>query len=133
MNDKEIQSLKENLGLELEVIHLYQEYVQQARDPAVRRILLQLIDESMRHADGFKKILYKETLGIDYGKQGISDASLTRLLEVGMKEERGMRMYYEKQLAALPEGEYKAFLAKTIEDEKRHEQMLKQVYGRIGK
>ena len=133
MNDREIQSLKENLGLELEVIALYREYVEQARDPAVRRILLQLIDESMGHADGFKRILYKETLGIDYEKQGISDASLARLLEVGMKEERGMRIYYEKQLASLPDGEYKEFLAKTIEDEKRHEQMLKQVYDQIGK
>jgi len=133
MNDDEIsQLLKGHLGLELETIEFYQNYVGQVRDPSVRKILLQLINKSIGHADGFRKLLYKRTLGIDYGKQGISEVSLSNLLQFGMKEEREMRLVYEMALPHISDGEYKEFLTHVIGDERRHEKMLREIYERMG-
>jgi len=125
--------LKKHLGLELETIEFYQKHVEQMHDPEVRKVLLQLINESIGHANGFRKILYKRSLGIDYESQGTNEVELSQILEFGMREEREMRLDYEKALPYISDENYKQFLEQVIKDERRHEQMLKIVYEKMRK
>jgi len=123
-----VDALKKNLGMELVVIDLYKKYVEQIQDKATRQILMTLINESIDHAASFRRLLLKKTLGVETQGQGLSDVALSNLLDFGMKEERGVRKVYEEQLAFIEDPEYAELLTKIIEDEKRHELMLKEAY-----
>ena len=126
-----IDALKTDLGRELAVIDVYQKYVGQVKDPGARRVLLQLISESMDHADAFRALLYKKTMGIELSRSGLSEVALSNLLVFGMKEEREVRLLYESELPFLKDEEYAAVIRRIIEDEKRHEAMLKQVFNTL--
>ena len=128
-----IDALKQDLGRELAIIDIYQKYASQVHDPEVRKILLLLISESMGHADTFRRLLYKKTMGGEMPREGLSDEALSALLDFGMKEERGVRMLYEEQLPFINDEEYAAALTRIIEDEKRHEDMLKAAYVRLSR
>ncbi len=126
-----VQRLKGDLGKELAIIDLYQKYVKEITDPVARQLFLQMISESMGHADAFRKLLYKKTLGVELHNKGISEVALGNLLYYGMKEEREIRLQYEEDLEHIQDEEYASLLRNIIEDEKRHEAMLKQAYEEL--
>ena len=126
-----VESLKSDLGKELAVIDVYKKYVEQIDDTATRQIMMTLINESIGHANSFRALLLKKTMGVEKQEKGLSDVALSSLLEFGMKEERGIRKAYEEQLAFVEDPEYAALLHKIIKDEERHEQMLKDAYSRL--
>ncbi|MFC2174820.1 ferritin family protein [archaeon] len=126
-----VEALKSDLGKELAVIDLYKQYVEQINDQTTRQIFMQLINESMEHANSFRRLLLKKTMGVETQDKGLNDIALGNLLEIGMKEERGVRKIYEEQLAFIEDPEYAELLTKIIEDEKRHEQMLKDAFDRL--
>ena len=129
--DSIVDLLKADLGKELAIIDLYQKYAKDVHDPEVQKILLLLVGESMGHADAFRKLLYKKTLGVELDRSSLSEVALSNLLYFGMKEEREMRIFYEQQLPDIQDEEYAILLRKIIDDEKRHESMLKELFDRL--
>lgn len=125
-----IEQLKLDLGRELAVIDIYQKYAKQIRDPVARQLFMTLISQSMGHADAFRSLLYKKTFGAPHDS-GLSEVALGNLLFFGMKEEREIRLLYEAQLPTIADADYASTLRKIIEDERRHEAMLKEAYDRL--
>lgn len=129
--DDIVQKLKGDLARELAIIDFYQKHVEKVHDPVARKLFLQMISESMEHADQFRQMLYKRTMDIDLKQSGLSEVGLSNLLYFGMKEERETRLAYEKELPTIQDEEYNHLLTKIIEDEKRHEALLKEAYDRL--
>lgn len=126
-----VEALKSDLGKELAVIDVYKKYAEQIQDTATRQIFMTLINESIGHANSFRQLLLKKTMGLEAQEHSLNDVALASLLDFGMKEEREMRLAYEQKLGGVSDEEYATTLRRIIEDEKRHEAMLKEAYSRL--
>ncbi len=115
---------------ELDIIDLYIDYMKRIRDPDIRKSLMTLIIESLTHADTFDELLRGRVGAKLY--RDLSEEEIEVLLERGMEEEVGARHLYE---SALGDPNIKPIereaLETIIEDEKRHEQILREIVEKL--
>ncbi len=115
---------------ELDIIDLYIDYMKRIRDPDIRKSLMTLIIESLTHADTFDELLRGRVGAKLY--RDLSEEEIEVLLERGMEEEVGARQLYE---SALSDPNIKPIereaLETIIEDERRHEQILREIVEKL--
>ncbi len=115
---------------ELDIIDLYIDYMKRIRDPDIRTSLMTLIIESLIHADTFDELLRGRVGAKLY--RDLSEEEIEVLLERGMEEEVGARQLYESALGdPNTKPVEREALETIIEDEKRHEQILREIVEKL--
>lgn len=130
--EKKLKMLKEALNLELWNITLYEDFIDRIEDQNIRKTLITLIIESIGHATAMRRAILDLKLKIPI-KQKINNEKLKELLEAGIKEEKGMQKAYKKILKDYPDETIKAQAKRILNDELRHEKMVKELIKALKK
>lgn len=132
IHEEKIKMLKKALNLELWNITLYEDFLDRLRDPDIRTTLVTLITESISHATAMRMAILNLKLKTPI-KQEINKEKLKELLEAGIKEETGMQKAYKEIIKKYPDETIKTQAEKILNDEQRHERMVKKLMESINK
>lgn len=125
-NEKTLKLLKEAFNLELWVVMLYEDYLDRIKDKRMRKMFIDEINESVKHAGIIRDIIHKLKLKMPV-KRGINKDRVKKLLKTCLKEEIGAQKLYKKLISKIPDKEIKKKLKRIYNDEVKHEKDMRKL------